>query len=296
MWNAAWPRSSASASVSSDPDTRVEIATTLDKSLLEAWLRRDDGTHIYALADLDDFFFSDTTWYAASEGGQTRAVCLVLDRLALPIVYAIPLQEEDAALAVLLEEISPLLPARFFVNLGLSLEPTLRRGRRFARVGQFQKMVWDGGEQVESVDVSRVEPLSLADRAELQSFYGGVSIDEGGRFFEPFMLETGLYCGIRESGELVSVAGVHVFSERYGVAALGNIATRPDRQGRGLGRAVTAAVCRSLRGRAEHVGLNVKVDNARAIRCYEGLGFRVRCRYLEGVFESAATRADARTR
>ena len=54
----------------------------------------------------------------------------------------------------------------------------------------------------------------------------------------PELLDTGLYGGIREDGELVAVAGVHVLSERHGVAAIGNVFTHPDHRRRGLGAAL----------------------------------------------------------
>jgi predicted GNAT family acetyltransferase len=92
-------------------------------------------------------------------------------------------------------------------------------------------------------------------------------------FFEPRMLETKQYCGIRRSGELISVAGVHVYSTHYRVAALGNITTHPDYRGQGLGRILTAGLCKSLLNKIEHIGLNVKADNISAIKCYEKLGF-----------------------
>ena len=89
------------------------------------------------------------------------------------------------------------------------------------------------------------------------------------------MLETKQYYGIRQSGELVSAAGVHVYSRRYKVAALGNITTHPKYRGRGYGRTVTAKVCNSLLHDIDDVGLNVKADNTSAIMCYERLGFEV---------------------
>jgi predicted GNAT family acetyltransferase len=88
------------------------------------------------------------------------------------------------------------------------------------------------------------------------------------------MLQTGFYFGIRRGRALVSAAGVHVYSRPYKVAALGNIATRPDVRGRGLGTAVTARLCQELlRAGVECIGLNVKADNLGARACYEKLGF-----------------------
>ncbi|MHC4104953.1 MAG: GNAT family N-acetyltransferase, partial [Planctomycetota bacterium] len=96
-----------------------------------------------------------------------------------------------------------------------------------------------------------------------------------GNFFEPRMLETKQYYGIRQSGALISVAGVHVYSSRYKVAALGNITTHPNYRGKGYGRIVTAQLCKSLLNKIDHIGLNVKSDNKSAIRCYEKLEFEV---------------------
>jgi predicted GNAT family acetyltransferase len=66
---------------------------------------------------------------------------------------------------------------------------------------------------------------------------------------------------------------VHVYSRRYRVAALGNIATHPDYRGKGYGKVVAARVCKSLLNDIDHIGLNVKTDNKGAIRCYQKLGF-----------------------
>ena len=157
---------------------------------------------------------------------------------------------------------------------------------RFTPHGTYLKMSLVDPRPTENVDVGAVEPLGPDRLDELREFYrvAYAPREVGGTFFAPYMLETGCYVGIRERGRLVSVAGVHVYSPRYRVAALGNIVTRPESRGRGLARATTAGVLTLLRGRADNVGLNVKTDNAPAIRCYELLGFRPVCEYTEGIF------------
>jgi len=102
-----------------------------------------------------------------------------------------------------------------------------------------------------------------------------------GNWFEPRMLASNQYFGIRKDGRLVSVAGVHVYSRRYRVAALGNITTHPAFRRRGYGTLVTARLCQSLLQDVEHIGLNVKADNAAAISCYRKLGFEVVASYEE---------------
>ena len=78
---------------------------------------------------------------------------------------------------------------------------------------------------------------------------------------------------LRDASGIASAGGVHFCSTQYGVAALGNIATRPGRRGHGLAKAVTARVCRSLLRVVPELGLNVESGNTPAIRCYRSLGF-----------------------
>ena len=78
------------------------------------------------------------------------------------------------------------------------------------------------------------------------------------------------------------MAGTHVATLRESAAALGNIYTRRDRRGRGLGTRVTAAVVDQLRSmQLATIVLNVRTSNAAAIHVYERLGFRKHCDYIE---------------
>ena len=120
------------------------------------------------------------------------------------------------------------------------------------------------------IDTSRVIALSVSDLSEIVKLLKAAYPEN---WFDSRLLDTNQYYGIRESGTLVSVAGVHVYSRRYRVAALGSIATHPEHRGKGYGTTVTARVCKSLLREINHMGLNVKADNTSAIRCYEKLGF-----------------------
>jgi predicted GNAT family acetyltransferase len=99
------------------------------------------------------------------------------------------------------------------------------------------------------------------------------------------MLDTNQYCGLQVGGRLVSVAGVHVYSPTYRVAALGNIATHPAHRGNGYGREATGQLCRRLFASVDHIGLNVKADNTTAIACYKSLGFDIIGSYEEYMAE-----------
>ncbi len=75
-----------------------------------------------------------------------------------------------------------------------------------------------------------------------------------------------------------------MYSARYRVAALGNVATDPALRGQGLAQQATAQLCRSLFATVSTIGLNVKADNVAAIACYRKLGFEVAAEYEESLF------------
>ena len=116
----------------------------------------------------------------------------------------------------------------------------------------------------------RVVPLGPDDVDELVELY---DTEPDAVFFLPHMLDDRTFVGVREGGRLLAAAGTHVLSTGRGVAALGAVYTAPDARGRGLGRAVTAAVTRRLVGRVATVGLNVLTTNVAARRIYDSIGF-----------------------
>ncbi len=102
--------------------------------------------------------------------------------------------------------------------------------------------------------------------------------------FHPGQLENGAFFGVWTDGELVSIAGTHVVSGMYGVAAVGNVFTEPGHRGQGYGRRVSAAVVHELLKRGiSTIVLNVNPENKTALRLYQELGFVEHCRYREGV-------------
>jgi predicted GNAT family acetyltransferase len=91
--------------------------------------------------------------------------------------------------------------------------------------------------------------------------------------------------------QLVAVAGTHLVSPTYNVAAVGNVFTHPNYRGRGFGTATTSAVVDELlESGIRDIVLNVSRGNAIAVRLYERLGFERYCPFLEGpAFASRTT-------
>jgi predicted GNAT family acetyltransferase len=126
--------------------------------------------------------------------------------------------------------------------------------------------------------------LGPADLSSIQSLYAdGEEAGESPEYFSPSSIEDGVFFGIRERQELVSIAGTHVVSPQEGVAAAGNVYTRRDRRGNGLAAQTTSAVVKELLQRGiGTIALNVRQENLRATHIYEKLGFEKYCEFREG--------------
>ena len=171
----------------------------------------------------------------------------------------------------------------------LQVQPdALEEVRRYAIVTSEKHMQRMTLETRESISVDpRATRLTSADADALIRLYqDGEATGESPDFFYSSMVTDGVFFGVHDGADLVAVAGTHLVARDQGAAAIGNVYVRRNRRGRGLGRAVIAAVIHELRDLAT-VGLNVRVDNAAAIRVYESLGFAKYC----GFREALATRA-----
>ena len=255
-----------------------------DKPTIERILRNDTYLNIYGIGDLDDFFWPYTTWYGSGMNGRHDAVVLVYSGMETPTVLA--LARESTPTATLLQTIAPALPERFHAHLTVGLDVALRRTHELESFGLHYKMALTRPEAMrESASAvtsvrgpGEIVALEMRDIDEIRALY-----DESypGNWFDPRMLETRRYYGVRDAGRLVSIAGIHVYSPRYRVAALGNITTLPAYRGRGFGTLVTAHLCRVLVDEGLAVGLNVKADNHAAIASYRKIGFEIVAPYEE---------------
>lgn len=252
-----------------------------DKREIEQFLRRNIYLNIYSIGDLDDFFWPYTIWYGFRTNSNIEAVILLYVGQPLPVLLA--LSEKPAIMQELLKAILHLLPHRFYAHLSPGLEDVFDNTYNLEPHGEHYKMALIDKTTIYGFDCSEVICLSKADVKNIREFY---EESYPGNWFDQRMLETNQYFGIMKNHRLVSVAGIHVYSPQYGVAALGNIATHPSYRGKGYGKLVTARVCQSLLNEGiNHIGLNVKADNTIAISCYEKLGFKIVASYSEFVIQ-----------
>ncbi|MFC1573411.1 GNAT family N-acetyltransferase [Candidatus Eisenbacteria bacterium] len=248
-----------------------------DKRELETFLRRDAHLHIYEIGDLDDFFWPHTVWFGLIDEVELDGVVLLYLGTDPPSLLALT-GDSIAKMRDFLVSIKHLLPTRFYAHLSSGLAEIFAESHKAEAHGLHYKLALTKPAQLESVGTSDVVSLSSNELPELGVLYEAAYPET---WFNPRMMETGHYFGLRRDGLLVGVAGIHVFSRRYQVAALGNVATHPDYRGQGVARATCAHLCRVLLSDVDHIGANVKADNVSALACYERLGFERIASYEE---------------
>lgn len=258
----------------------MAVVEVRDREQIAAFCRRRPAVHAYALGDLDDFFWQHTRWYAWAPTGAIEQLVLVYSEPEPIVVHALAEEPVDTMRALLLE-IADLLPTRIYAHVSPDALVAVTASRRPLEAPELHLKLGLEPDRMPRVisypaDVGILRPEDIA---EVEAFYRAAY---PGTWFHPRMLETHQYVGLREDGDLVSVAGVHVYSPRFGIAALGNVATHPSARGRGLGTAACGHLCRLLVANGiSTISLNVRADNKAAISVYERLGFSQVAEYLE---------------
>lgn len=136
----------------------------------------------------------------------------------------------------------------------LRMVPHKRTGKKHNRVNLVP---------ITNRDAERVQHLLYADQAYPDAW------------FKESSLQTGLYRGWVENDDLLGVVGVHAASDEFAVAAIGNLAVRPDTRGKGIARILLEDLVNDLHERGWRGAFNVRAENAVAISLYTRLGCQV---------------------
>lgn len=246
-----------------------------DRDFLYELLRRDIEQQLFLVGDLDDLYWEQTTWYCLTEAGEPRALALRYESVPIPTVLLFDSGRFDQGLA-LLSAIEDQLPLEYFAHLSPRLFGFFRPEQVVANYGLSIKMV-----ARKTFDPEPDEHIRFLDSQDIGTIKELLTVAYPQNWFDERMVLTGKYVGYFDQERLVALAGIHIFSAAYKVAALGNIAVHPDFRGKGLATRVTRYLCHDLQHQVEVIGLNVRAENRAAISCYQKLGFEIVGDYVE---------------
>ena len=270
---------------------------TADGAVLEI-LARDPVWAAYAIADLRPDLSRHCRWLVAQDAS---GLALIFSGLQPPVLLTAG-SPEGVGTALTGAD----LPGEVFLSVLPSHLPVI--AHHYPRIApcDMLRMALPPNRTVTAPALT-ARRLAPADEHPLSALYqhGG---DYAPDAFDPNQLKDGFFFGIDdEAGALAAAGGTHVACRRaslpptdagldpspglrsleltisQGVAAIGNIYTRPDRRGLGYGRAITTTVTRALQEDGfSLIVLNVDERNLVAKSIYEKLGFDVHCHFIEG--------------
>lgn len=265
-----------------DVHTRYTVRQTTDKEEIAAFLNRDRPYAGYALCDLEDEYFQACRWLLSADAqGEARGLAMEFGRLDPMILFVMG---EPEAIRAALEQ--GLTPAYMQLTARAEHLPALEQRYRLRHIREMLRMTVRKDDFQMAKEQARAERLTARDLPELNRIYRMASASA----FAAYQLESGIFYGIKVNGRLVSTAGTHVISPSQRIVAVGNVFTHPHFRGRGYAQAVTGAVtAEALRGfgpdepgQPEAMAiLNVRADNAPAVRAYTKLGYRSACAFIE---------------
>jgi len=247
----------------------MELKVLHDKNLIFNFLKQNSGLQVYLIGDLDSFFWPNTIWYSLIEAHTIKAVALLYVGMDPPTLLMFNKGDNFHSIQ-LLEKLKTILPTKLNVHLSANLLHVFGKENIIEYYGFNNKMLLT--QKVSFSGDKNIRKLIVDDLPIILEFY---KVSYPQNWFDSRMLETNKYYGYFIDGKLVGISGIHVYSEEYKVAALGNIATHPDFRGQKIGFKLTSALCSDLQKTVDYIGLNVKSDNEYAIKCYKKIGFEV---------------------
>ncbi len=227
----------------------------------------------YALADLREDLLPLCQWTVAGNG-----LALIFTGLEPPILLTVG-EPEDVADAL----VRAVLPEEVYLSVREEHLPAV--GAYYAG-GNYRSMVrMSLGQDVALPPAThQLTRLTPADVPAIEALIalGGPFAPDG---FAPYQVADGFFFGVADgAGGLAAVGGTHILNYAEGVAAIGNVYTRPDSRGQGYARAITTEIVSQLRAAGlPLIVLNVNSENQIARCLYDSLGFMEHCSFVEGI-------------
>ncbi|MCB0044837.1 MAG: GNAT family N-acetyltransferase [Caldilineaceae bacterium] len=245
---------------------------------IRALLEQDCAWAAYALADLQPQMDQYCAWSLAADG---RGLALIYTGLPTPTLFTFG---PPASVADAVAQID--LPRRIYITVREEHFPVASAYYDFsADQRPMDRMVLPASAAMAAPNLPVTELSGgCGDRLRRLYAHGGAFAPDA---FDSAQLDGGAFFGVTdEKGDLIAAGGTHIVDWDAGVAAIGNMYTRPDERGRGYAAAVLQAIVRKLRaGGIRDIVLNVDQRNAGAQRLYARHGFLRHCPYTEGIGE-----------
>ncbi len=211
-------------------------------------------------------------WYTVSPAHSAiRSALFINDELGAPMVMTTgDAVEVEALFAALYKS----LPTAFDVQIPRHHQFSIEGCYELHNIVSMFRMGMALSSCDLSGDVEGVERLGHKDTGEM------MHLMQNSAFFDPSMIDQGLYCGVRVGGELICTAGVSAICDDYDVAALGRVVTHPDYDAKEYAGRSLRWLLREVQKRVGRIALNIEAEHQEAIAFYRSFGFEKRFEFI----------------
>lgn len=230
---------------------------------------RNRYDHVYQFSNLSQNEWKNVVCYGLYDGNEIKEIAMMNINYEIPVLLAASFDNEKYNIE-LIKGIKEVLPTKFYTHIDkITLEAVFSQSNitdleEYINMGLCNYELLSNDKRIEA------ERLGYKDIEAIREL---ISESYPEAWLDDELIKLNENFGIYNEGKLISFGGIHAYSEEYEVAAVAHVTTNPQYRRKGYAEKVVAALSGSLKEKIKYIGLNVKVNNFKAINCYKKLGF-----------------------
>ncbi|WP_432405469.1 GNAT family N-acetyltransferase [Wukongibacter sp. M2B1] len=232
--------------------------------------------YIYQFNNLDEREWPNTICYGLYEGVILREIAMVYTAYDIPVLIAACF-EKHGYNKELISRIKEYLPPKFYTHIDKETLEEVFDKKDISEYYEYVNMGIDDYSKIEALDRKNTVTLNYVDSERIKRLLEESYPDN---WLDDILIKLNDNFGVEIDDKLVSFAGIHAYSIDRQVAAVAHVTTHPEYRNKGYGRDSIVALIKDLREKIKYIGLNVKVENLSAIKCYKNIGFKEYGRFI----------------
>lgn len=265
---------------------KIEIIHETDE-IQELIKNRVKFDYMYQSNNLDDREWSKTICYGLYESSCLKEIAMVYMGCDIPVLLAASFEENDYN-KELIGRIKEYLPPKFYTHID---QRTLEEVFDVGDISDYQEYVNMGISDYSKLDaLDRKNTISL-DFNDIDKIKSLFEVSYPDNWMDDELIKFSDNFGVEIDNNLISFAGLHAYSVKQEVATIAHVTTHPSYRSNGYARDAIVALVKDLRNKVKNIGLNVKVKNLPAIKCYKNIGFEEQSRFIACEITNSSKRA-----
>lgn len=249
----------------------MKLRAIHDRDIIKEYLNRQEaGNFIYQCNNLETPFWETTQWYGLYEENILTALAMFVVKYDIPILLAASYCETDLYQEELFKQLRLFMPKRLYSHLNADIVRNNLVERKDLEVCRYYNMKLTERRIDKKTNSEILQQFGQEDTEDiinlLEESHPEYLIDHE-------FIKSGYFWGIKNSGKIISLAGVTAKSEEFKIVSIGNITTHPDYRNTGLSTKTVTRLIDYLEPDFKEIVLNVKETNETAVKFYKKLGF-----------------------